>query len=359
MRRVTKIAAVVLSGSLGMVSLAACGSNSTASTTPSTPSSNASGSAAGGSLKVGMAYDVGGRGDFSFNDSAAAGLDKAKSELGATAKEIQAGTSDSDSDRAAKLDQLAANGYNPIVAVGFNYSKAVGTESKKYPNVKFAIVDDAANTAANVTNLVFTEEQSSYLAGVAAALKSKSGTVGFIGGVDVPLIHKFQAGFQAGVKSVKPGDKVLVKYLTPAGNYAGFSSPNLGLAAAQGQLSQGADVIYSAAGSSGNGAIQAVAAKKGTWAIGVDSDQYSLPGLAQYKSSILTSAVKNVNVAVFDFIKAIKDGQPLTGTQTFSLAKGGVGLATSGGFIDDIKTQLDAATADISSGKVTVPTTTS
>jgi basic membrane protein A len=158
---------------------------------------------------------------------------------------------------------------------------------------------------------------------------------------------------------VKPADKVLVKYLTPSGNFAGFSSPNLGKAAAEGQLSQGADVIYSAAGSSGNGAIEAIAAKPGAWAIGVDSDQYTQPGLAKYKASILTSAVKNVDIAVYDFIKSVSDGQPLTGTQTFNLAKGGVGLATSGGFIDDIKTQLDAATADITSGKVTVPTTTS
>jgi basic membrane protein A len=306
-----------------------------------------------------MAYDVGGRGDFSFNDSAGRGLDKAKSTLGVQVKELQATPTDSDADRAARLDQLASNGYNPIVAVGFAYAAALKTEAAKFPNVKFAIVDDASNTAPNITNLVFTEEQSSYLAGVAAALKSKTGTVGFIGGVDVPLIHKFQAGYQAGVKSVKPADKVLVKYLTPSGNFAGFSSPNLGKAAAEGQLSQGADVIYSAAGSSGNGAIEAIAAKPGAWAIGVDSDQYTQPGLAKYKASILTSAVKNVDIAVYDFIKSVSDGQPLTGTQTFNLAKGGVGLATSGGFIDDIKTQLDAATADITSGKVTVPTTTS
>jgi basic membrane protein A len=230
-----------------------------------------------------MAYDVGGRGDFSFNDSAGRGLDKAKTDFGIQTKELQATPTDSDADRASRLDQLAQNGYNPIIAIGFAYSAALKTEAAKYPNIKFAIVDDASNTAANITNLVFTEEQSSYLVGVAAALKSKTNTVGFIGGVDVPLIHKFQAGFQAGVASVKPSDKVLVKYLTPAGNFAGFSSPNLGKAAAQGMLSQGADVIYSAAGSSGNGAIEAVHAQPGAWAIGVDSDQYNLPGLAQYK----------------------------------------------------------------------------
>jgi basic membrane protein A len=358
LRRVTKIAAVVLSGSLGMASLAACGSNSTASSSPSGSTSSAGSASAGGgsSIKVGMAFDVGGRGDFSFNDSAGRGLDKAKADFGIQTKELQATPTDSDADRAARLDQLATNGYNPIVAIGFAYSAALKTEAAKFPNIKFAIVDDASNTAANITNLVFTEEQSSYLAGVAAALKSKTNTIGFIGGVDVPLIHKFQAGFQAGIKSVKPNDKILVKYLTPAGNFAGFSSPNLGKAAAQGMLSQNADVIYSAAGSSGNGSIEAVAGKSGTWAIGVDSDQYNLPGLAQYKNSILTSALKNVDVAVYDYIKSVKDGAPLTGTQTFSLAKGGVGLATSGGFIADIKTQLDAATADITSGKVTVPT---
>ncbi|MEY9967347.1 basic membrane protein A [Streptacidiphilus sp. MAP12-16] len=353
MRRVTKIAAVVLSGSLGMASLAACGSNSTASS--SSPS--ASTASVAGTLKVGMAYDVGGRGDFSFNDSAGRGLDKAKTDFGIQTKELQATPTDSDADRASRLDQLAQNGYNPIIAIGFAYSAALKTEAAKYPNIKFAIVDDASNTAANITNLVFTEEQSSYLVGVAAALKSKTNTVGFIGGVDVPLIHKFQAGFQAGVASVKPSDKVLVKYLTPAGNFAGFSSPNLGKAAAQGMLSQGADVIYSAAGSSGNGAIEAVHAQPGAWAIGVDSDQYNLPGLAQYKSSILTSALKNVDVAVYDYIQSVKSGTPLTGTQVFSLDKNGVGYSTSGGFVDDIKAQLDKATADITSKKVVVPTT--
>ncbi|WP_037605586.1 BMP family lipoprotein [Streptacidiphilus rugosus] len=357
MRRVTKIAAALLCGSLGVTALTACGSNSTSSS--SAPSGSSTGAASSSTIKVGMAYDVGGRGDHSFNDSAAAGLDKAVKDFGVQFKELQAVNGESDADRAAKLDSLAANGYNPIVAIGFNYANAVKTESAKYPNVKFAIVDDASNTATNVTNLVFTEEQSSYLVGVAAALKSKTGTVGFIGGVDVPLIHKFQAGYQAGVKSVKPNDKVIVKYLSPAGDFSGFASPNKGKAAAQGMLSQGADVIYAAAGSSGDGSIQAVAAQKGAWAIGVDSDQHELPALAPYKNSILTSALKNVDVAVYDYIKSIHDGSPLTGTQTFSLAKGGVGYATSGGFVDDIKTQLDQAKADIVSGKVTVPTTTS
>jgi basic membrane protein A len=357
LRRVTKIAAAVLCGSLGVTALTACGSNSTSSgSAGGTSTSSAGSSAAAGGLKVGMAYDVGGRGDHSFNDSAAAGLDKAVKDFGVQTKELQATNGESDADRAAKLDQLAANGYNPIIAIGFNYAAAVGIEAKKYPNVKFAIVDDSSNNLSNVTNLVFTEEQSSYLVGVAAALKSKTGTVGFIGGVDVPLIHKFQAGFQAGVKSVKPNDKILVKYLTPAGNFAGFSSPNLGQAAAEGQLSQGADVIYAAAGSSGDGAIKAVHTHGNAWSIGVDSDQYNLPGLAAYKSTILTSALKNVDVAVYNYIKSIHDGSPLTGTQRFDLKSGGVGYSTSGGFVNDIKPQLDKATQDITSGKVTVPT---
>ena len=354
MRRVTKLAAALLCGSLGVTALTACGSNTTSSS--STPSGGSS--AAAGSLKVGMAYDVGGRGDHSFNDSAAAGLEKSAKDFGVQFKELQAVTGESDADRANKLDSLASNGYNPVIAVGFSYAAAIKTEAAKHPNVKFAIIDDDSNTAANVTNLVFTEEQSSYLVGVAAALKTKTGTVGFIGGVDVPLIHKFQAGFQAGVKSVKPNDKVLVKYLSPAGDFSGFASPNKGKAAAQGMLSQGADVIYAAAGSSGDGSIQAVAAQKGAWAIGVDSDQHNLPALAPYKDSILTSALKNVDVAVYEYIKSIHDGSPLTGTQRFSLAKGGVGYSTSGGFVDDIKAQLDKASQDITSGKVTVPTTT-
>ena len=161
-------------------------------------------------VKVGLAYDIGGRGDKSFNDSAAAGLDLAKKKFGVTAKEVTV-TTGSDSEREDKLRLLAKAGYNPIIAVGFLYAGPIKAVASDYPNVQFGIIDDASVDLLNVAGLVFAEEQGSYLAGVAAALASKSGKVGYIGGVRIPLLQKFEAGFVAGVKATKKSVTVDVK----------------------------------------------------------------------------------------------------------------------------------------------------
>jgi basic membrane protein A len=348
LRRSVKLAAVVLSGSLGIASLAACGAKST-STSSSSSSSNG--------LKVGMAYDVGGRGDQGFNDSAAAGLDKAKSDFGITTNEAEAKPGESDADKQTRLEQLVSAGYNPVIAVGFVYQTAVEKVAKEHPNTKFAIIDsDSPTQPSNVTSLEFTEQQSSYLAGIAAAYKTKSKQVGFIGGVQSELIKKFEAGYRAGVAYVDPSIKVDVTYLTTPPDFTGFTDPAKGKSAAQGMLDKGDDVIYAAAGASGTGAIQAVAGKQGTWAIGVDSDQAKQAALAPYKNSILTSAMKNVNTAVYSYIQSVKNGTPETGIQRFDLKSGGVGLATTGGFIDGIQDKLKAATDAITSGATQVPT---
>jgi len=333
------------------VTATACGSTSS----DNDSSSSASAGSSGSGVKIGLAFDVGGRGDRSFNDSAARGADKAEKDFGGSIKELTAKNSDTEADREQRLTDLADAGYNPIVAVGFSYATSVDKVAAKYPKVSFGLIDSVA-TAKNVDSITFTEEQGSYLAGVAAALKTKKNHVGFIGGVDTPLIKKFEAGYVQGVKDTKPSVKVDVQYLTHGSDLSGFSSPDKGKEAASGMLDNGADVVYAAAGSSGNGSIEAVNGVKGAWAIGVDSDQYNIPGLAKYKSSILTSMVKNVDVGVYDFIKSVHDGKPLTGNQVYSLAKNGVGLATSGGFIDDIKTQLDAAKKKIVDGTVKVKT---
>ncbi|MBV6696542.1 BMP family protein [Kitasatospora aureofaciens] len=350
MRRSMKLAAVVLSGSLGMASLAACGAKSTDNTS--------SAGASDGSLKVGMAYDIGGRGDQSFNDSAARGLDKAKSDLGVSVTEAEAKAGEAEADKETRLKNLIDGGYKTVIAVGFVYQQAVDKVAKDNPDVKFAIIDshdDAQPT--NVTSLVFAEQEGSYLAGVAAALKSHNKHVGFIGGVQTELIKKFEAGYRAGVKSIDPQMPVEVTYLTTPPDFSGFASPDKGKEAAQGQLDKGADVIYSAAGSSGNGSIEAVANnKQGALAIGVDSDQATQPALAKYKASILTSMVKNVDNAVFSYIDSVKKGAPFTGTKLFDLKAEGVALATTGGKIDDIKTQLDQAANAIKTGATTVPT---
>ncbi|MFE7526340.1 BMP family protein [Kitasatospora sp. NPDC057542] len=347
MRRSMKLAAVVLSGSLGMASLAACGAKSTDS------SSAGSGD---GSLKVGMAYDIGGRGDQSFNDSAARGLDKAKSELGVSVTEAEAKPGEAEADKETRLKNLIDAGYKTIVAVGFVYQPAVNKLAKDNPDVKFAIIDsNDKEQPSNVTSLLFAEQEGSYLAGVAAANKSKAKHVGFIGGVQTELIKKFEAGYKAGVKSVDPNITVETTYLTTPPDFTGFTSPDKGKEAAQGQLDKGADVVYTAAGSSGNGAIEAVA-NAGKLAIGVDSDQANQPALAKYKGAIMTSMVKNVDTAVFSYIQSVKQGQNPTGIKLFDLKAQGVSLATTGGKIDDIQDKLKAATDAITSGATTIPT---
>ncbi|GAB2912602.1 BMP family ABC transporter substrate-binding protein [Rhodococcus aerolatus] len=319
-------------------------------------SNDSSSSGSGGPLKVGLAYDIGGRGDQSFNDSAAAGLDEAKSSLGVEVSELEATQGESDADKAERLRTLADGGATAIIAVGFAYSEPVTTVAGEYPDIDFAIVDDAAAQAPNLTNIVFAEEQGSFLVGAAAALKTTSGTVGFVGGVQTPLIEKFEAGYKAGVEAAKPGTRVVTQYLTQPPDFTGFSDPSKGRTAAQGLLDQGADVIYQAAGGSGAGVFEAVAAKPGSLAIGVDSDQYKTAD-PSVRDVILTSMVKNVNVGVLDFVKAVSDGTVKAGVTTYDLANGGVAYSTSGGKVDDIVPQLDMFSQQIQSGQITVPTT--
>ncbi|MGX4690223.1 BMP family lipoprotein [Streptomyces sp. JNUCC 63] len=350
MRRVAKLSAACIASAALALSATACGSTS------SDNGSSSSSSDGGKGVKIGLAFDVGGRGDRSFNDSAARGADKAKEEFGGEIKELTAKTSDTEADREQRLTDMANAGYNPIIGVGFAYATSITKVAAKYPKVNFGIIDSVVD-AKNVNSITFTEEQGSYLAGVAAALKTKKSHVGFVGGVDTPLIKKFEAGYVQGVKDTNPKVEVDVQYLSRGTDLSGFSSPDKGKEAASGMLDKGADVIYTAAGSSGNGAIEAVSGAKGAWAVGVDSDQYNIPGLAKYKNSILTSMVKNVDVGVYDFVKSVHDGKPLTGTNTYSLAKDGVSLSTSGGFVDDIQSKLDAAKKKIVDGQIKVKTT--
>lgn len=346
MRRVSKITAAFAVTAALALTATACGKSSDEST-----------SSDKGQMKIGMAFDVGGRGDNSFNDSAARGLDKAKAEFKAQTKELTAKNGETPADREQRLESLAEGGYNPVIAIGFAYKDAVDKIAPKYPKVNFGLVDSVSD-AKNVASIVFTEEQGSYLAGVAAALKSKDGQVGFIGGVDLPLIKKFAAGYQQGVLDTNPKAKVQIQYLSTGSDLSGFGSPDKGKAAAKGMLDKGADVIFAAAGGSGAGSIEAVAGQKGAWSIGVDSDQALDPALSKYKDSILTSVVKNVDAGVYDLVKSVKDGKPLTGVQTYSLAKGGVSLTTTGDHLTDIQAKLDEAKKKIVDGTITVKTTT-
>lgn len=321
-----------------------------ATAAPAAPNADAS------ALKVGLAYDIGGRGDQSFNDSAAAGLERAIGELGlqqANTRELSAAPNESEDAAATRLRQLVADGFNPIIAVGFKYATALKTVAGENPNVRFAIVDDATVELPNVTPLVFAEEQGSFLVGAAAALKTQSCKIGFVGGVESPLIEKFEAGYVAGAKAVAPNVQIDVKYLTPAGDFTGFNDPAKATVVAKGQLDAGADVIYHASGASGQGVFEAVnTAQK--MAIGVDSDQYKTVA-PPVNEVIITSMLKRVDNAVFSYINAVAAGDTATLPKAFDLKVDGVGYSTTGGKIDDIKGQLDTYKAAIVSGGITVP----
>ncbi|MEJ7651648.1 MAG: BMP family ABC transporter substrate-binding protein [Nakamurella sp.] len=315
-------------------------------------------------MKVGLAYDVGGRGDQSFNDSAAAGLDKAKAAGVVITDELEASNGETDANKEDRLRQLADKGATVIIAVGFAYATPLSTVAPDYPKVHFAIIDDAGlcdaaregGAVPNVACLTFAEEQGSYLVGVAAALKSKTGKVGYIGGVNTPLLQKFQAGFEAGVKATKADATVESKYISEPPDFSGFNAPDKGETIAKGMYSGGADIIYAAAGGSGAGVFKAAKAAK-TFGIGVDSDQYNVPALADVKDVIMTSMVKNVDVAVYADVVAAVNGKPLTGQKVYDLKTGGISYSTSGGFVTDIEPQLKEAEAKIVSGEIKVPTT--
>ncbi|MEU8653265.1 BMP family ABC transporter substrate-binding protein [Streptomyces sp. NPDC048737] len=317
MRRVSRIAVAGVATAAFAVTASACGSSSTSSSSGDDKN-----------LGLALAYDIGGKGDQSFNDAATAGMEKADKEFGYKSTAVEPQDGESDADKVQRLESLAKQGYNPVIGVGFAYAPAVKEAAAKYPKTTFGIVDDEQTKADNVADLVFSEEQASYLAGVAAAKATKSNVVGFIGGVDVPLIHKFEAGYKQGVADTKKGVTVKSQYLTETAAEGGFSSPDKGESAADGQIDAGADVVYAAAGLSGQGVIKAASANK-IWAIGVDSDQYKQDALKAYKDSILTSAMKNVEGAVFTLAKSVEDGKPATGVVRGDLANGGVSLANS------------------------------
>ncbi|MER5404759.1 BMP family ABC transporter substrate-binding protein [Streptomyces sp. NPDC002769] len=348
MRRVSRIAVAGVATASLAVALSACGGSSTDASS-------------GGSAKgkgIGLAYDIGGKGDQSFNDAAFAGFQKAEKDLKIGGRDIEPQDGESDADKVQRLEQLAKSGYNPVIGVGFVYAPAIKEVAAKYPKITFGIIDDDQDKAANVADMVFHEEEASYLAGVAAAKATKKDHIGFIGGVDIPLIHKFQAGYVQGAKSVNPKIKIESQYLTQTPQEGGFASPDKGKDAAEGQIDAGADVLYAAAGLSGQGVIQSAASHK-VWAIGVDSDQYKQDALAKYKDYILTSATKDVAGAVFNLAKSVQDGKPATGVVRASLATGGVGLADSNPAFKsnaDLQAALKKAEAGIKDGSIKVKT---
>ena len=354
MRKVSKIAAVALVGALA---LTGCGSKSGSGGGSSSSADNdiCKTSKSGDGPKIGLAYDVGGRGDQSFNDSAAAGLDQAVDEFGVESDESEATDGEAESAREERLVTFADAGYDPIIAVGFAYAESVGKVAEQYPDTHFAIIDDSSLAdVPNVASLVFAEEQGSFLVGAAAALKSEAGHIGFVGGVETPLIAKFAAGYKAGAEAVNPDITIDSVYLTQPPDFSGFGDPAKGKTAAQGMYDAGADIVYHAAGGSGGGVFEA-ASEAGAKAIGVDSDQYNTAD-PSVQGVILTSMLKNVNVAVYNYLSEVVGGTFPAGTNSYDLSVDGVGYSTSGGQVDDIVADLDGYKQQIIDGEIEVPT---
>lgn len=272
-------------------------------------------SGCGSKPRIGLVLSVGGRGDKSFNDSAYAGLMKAAQTMGVTydvREPMQVG------EMAPFLRELAETKPALIIAVGFLQKDAVEKTAKDYPGVRFAIIDSVVD-APNVASLVFREEEGSYLVGAIAGLTTKTQAVGFVGGMRIPLITKFEVGFTDGVRAVNPGAKVLVDYVG-VGPTA-FNDPDKGKAVAARLIARGADIIYHAAGGSGRGVIDAAAEHK-RLAIGVDSNQNGMrPG------AVLTSMEKHLDTVVYDVIQRVVEKRFSAGMITYGLKEGGVDYA--------------------------------
>ncbi len=305
-------------------------------------------------LRVGMVYDVGGRGDLSFNDMAYEGLTRAQKEFGAKVDTKNLEPTAGGENREELLRLLAGEKFDLIFGIGFLFTDSITRVAKVFRGVKFGIVDGFIDKEPNVVSLLFKEQEGSFLVGAAAALKSKTGKVGFVGGMKIPLIEKFEAGFIAGAKYVKPSIEVYSDYAGTTGE--AFRDPVKGKELATAQYDRGADIIYHASGGTGIGVFEAAVIKK-KMAIGVDADQ-SLTVKEDQRAQILTSMVKRVDVAVYETIKALVAGKYKAGVQSFGLKEGGVGYAVNDhnrAQIRDIVPRLEALKKDIIAGKIKVP----
>lgn len=291
-----------------------------------------------------LIYDLGGKFDKSFNEAGYMGAQRWVEETGGTYRELEM---QSEAQREQALRRLAESGSNPIVMIGFAFGDVLTQVAPDYPDTKFAIIDMGVEQP-NVQSIVFTEEEGSYLAGVMAGMASESGTAGFIGGMDIPLIHKFHCGFAQGFKSVQPEGSVLMNFTGTTAD--AWNDPVRGGELARAQISQGADVIFAAAGGTGIGVLQA-AADEGVLSVGVDSNQNAL-----HPGQVLTSMVKRVDNAVFDAFTAGAELEP--GLRVMDLAAEGVDVAIDENNADlvdaEMQAAVDEARAAIASGEVTV-----
>lgn len=298
-------------------------------------------------LKVGLVLDKGGKDDKSFNSAAFMGATKAEKELGIELKYVEA----TDNNAIENLHRaFARKGFDLIIGVGFAQTEAMKKISSQFPNIKFALVDGEIQSK-NLRSLLFEEHEGSFVVGAIAAMKSKNNAVGFIGGMDIPLIRRFQLGFEAGAKHVNPKIKVLTNYIGVTGE--AWNNPAKAKELALSQIGQKADVIFVAAGASGSGVFDAAEEKK-AFAIGVDSNQnWMKPGV------VLTSMMKAVDVAVYDTIKMTKNGSFQPGSVRFGLKNLGVDYTLDKHnekvLTADIRKKADDIKKQIIAGKIQVP----
>ncbi len=293
-----------------------------------------------------IVYSVGGKFDGSFNESAYAGVQRFENDFKTKVREFEL---DRDAQSLQALRNFANRGHEPVVAIGFNQASSVTQAAKEFPDTSFAIVDMVVD-APNVASYVFKENEGAYIAGLLAAMATKTGTVGFVGGMDIPIIRRFLCGYQLGAASVNSDIKVL--YNMAGTTPAAFADPARGAELARSQIGRGADVIIQAAGGTGIGVLQAVA-DAGVLGIGTDSNQNGL-----HPGHVLTSIRKRVDNAVYDSFKTAHDGDFKPGIRVLGLAEGGMDWV-----LDDYNKNLitpdmiaaaDAAVAAISSGEIKV-----
>jgi len=347
----------------------ACGSDDNSGSGSST-SASGGGEGCSSDIRVAVALDVGGLGDNGFNDLSKIGLDKAISDgliCQDNTKFLEANSDGTNLDE--NTQALAEDGYDVVIGTGYAFSPGINAIAPDYPDTTFGIVDgfatcgtackldNDAEAIPNVADLTFQEEQGSFLVGVAAALKAQElncDTVGFLGGQTVPLIEKFQAGFEAGVAEIDKGITVNVEYI--GDTTKAFDNPTEGEAISNKLYDDGACIIYHAAGDSGNGLFKAAAAQQKI-AIGVDSDQHEVVSADQAKW-IMTSMIKRVDTAVFDTIKEVADGSFKGGFEVFGLDTEGISYATSNPDLmgQDIVDQVEAYKQKILDGDIKVPT---
>jgi basic membrane protein A len=291
-------------------------------------------------------FDIGGKFDRSFNQAAYDGAERFKKETGVAYNEFEITNT---AEREQAIRNLARRGASVVIAVGFNNHAAIETVAKEFPNVKFTIIDSEVNLP-NVQSVTFREHEGSFLVGMAAALTSKTGKVGFVGGMDVPIIRKFYKGYEEGAKYAKPSVEVFMNMTgtTPTA----FRDPTRGAELARGQFDRGVDVVFAAAGATGTGVYQA-AKDAGKFAIGVDSNQNHL-----HPGTMLTSMVKRVDVAVYEAMTQARAGTWKAGARALGLKEEGVGMAIDDNnkalLSADILKRIDEARQAIIDGKITV-----